>query len=215
MVFWYYTTSATGQKWDIYMGVDKFENEDLIKYGLTCDLWFHVDDLSSAHVYLVCPPGYGLMNVPPEVVQDCSQLVKANSIEGSKKSSVKVVYTPWENLRKTGDMATGQIGFHNTGHCKYVRVEKKNEIVNRISKTKTERPTTSIRERKDKHERDQRATEKRAKRAVNAMDKERNAEMEKKKQEEDDFAALFADDSVKQSNKDLTVTAEEFENDFM
>jgi predicted ribosome quality control (RQC) complex YloA/Tae2 family protein len=36
----------------IYMGKDKYENEDLIKYGLPTDIWFHVDDLSSAHVYL-------------------------------------------------------------------------------------------------------------------------------------------------------------------
>lgn len=36
----------------IYMGKDKYENEDLIKYGFEEDVWFHVDNLSSAHVYL-------------------------------------------------------------------------------------------------------------------------------------------------------------------
>ncbi len=36
----------------IYMGKDKFENEELIKYALPHDIWFHVDGLSSAHVYL-------------------------------------------------------------------------------------------------------------------------------------------------------------------
>lgn len=34
----------------LYMGEDKFENEDLIKYGWPEDFWFHVDNLSSAHV---------------------------------------------------------------------------------------------------------------------------------------------------------------------
>jgi hypothetical protein len=29
-------------------GKDKYENEDLIKYGIPEDFWFHVDDLSSA-----------------------------------------------------------------------------------------------------------------------------------------------------------------------
>lgn len=43
-------TSSEG--YVMYMGADKFENEDLIKYGLPEDLWFHVDDMSSAHVYL-------------------------------------------------------------------------------------------------------------------------------------------------------------------
>lgn len=48
MVFWYET--STGHV--IYMGIDKFENEELIKYGWEEDVWFHVEDLSSAHVYL-------------------------------------------------------------------------------------------------------------------------------------------------------------------
>ena len=36
----------------IYMGEDKYVNEDLLKYGFPEDYWFHVDKLSSAHVYL-------------------------------------------------------------------------------------------------------------------------------------------------------------------
>ncbi|EGR31345.1 coiled-coil domain protein [Ichthyophthirius multifiliis] len=48
MVFWF--ESSDGHI--IYMGKDKYENEDLIKYGWDEDIWFHVDDLSSAHVYL-------------------------------------------------------------------------------------------------------------------------------------------------------------------
>lgn len=32
---------------------------------------------------------------------------------GCKLASVAVVYTPWANLKKTGDMAVGQISFHN------------------------------------------------------------------------------------------------------
>lgn len=36
----------------VYMGKDKYENEDLIKYSWDEDIWFHVDDFSSAHVYV-------------------------------------------------------------------------------------------------------------------------------------------------------------------
>lgn len=36
----------------VYMGKDKYENEDLIKYAWKEDIWFHVDDFSSAHVYV-------------------------------------------------------------------------------------------------------------------------------------------------------------------
>lgn len=40
-----------------HQGADKYENEDLIKYSLPHDIWFHVDALSSAHVYLRLPEG--------------------------------------------------------------------------------------------------------------------------------------------------------------
>jgi hypothetical protein len=49
------------------------------------------------------------------------------------------VYTPWSNLKKTGDMEVGQVGFHNTKLVKKEKVEKKkNDVVNRLDKTKRE-----------------------------------------------------------------------------
>lgn len=36
----------------VYMGKDKHENEDLIKYAWNEDVWFHADSYSSAHVYI-------------------------------------------------------------------------------------------------------------------------------------------------------------------
>jgi hypothetical protein len=47
------------------MGRDKFENEDLIKYGWPEDVWFHVNDLSSAHVYLRLRDGVTIDTIPP------------------------------------------------------------------------------------------------------------------------------------------------------
>jgi len=77
------------------MGKDKYENEDLIKYGLPEDVWFHVDGLSSAHVYLRQKPDESrvLDDLDPELVNECAQLVKDNSIEGCKLASCSVVYT--------------------------------------------------------------------------------------------------------------------------
>jgi hypothetical protein len=46
-----------------------------------------------------------------ELLTDCAQLTKANSIEGNKKDNVTIVYTPWSNLKKDGSMAVGQVGF--------------------------------------------------------------------------------------------------------
>jgi predicted ribosome quality control (RQC) complex YloA/Tae2 family protein len=74
----------------IYMGADKYENEDLIKYGLPEDMWFHVDDMSSAHVYLRLKKNQRLEDVSPATIMECAQLVKANSIEGCKMREVKV-----------------------------------------------------------------------------------------------------------------------------
>jgi len=88
------------------MGKDKYENEDLIKYGLPEDCWFHVDDLSSAHVYLRLKPGMTLDDIPEDCLTDCCSLVKANSIQGCKMSSVYIVYTRWKNLKKVSSFCS-------------------------------------------------------------------------------------------------------------
>lgn len=63
-------------------------DENLIKNGWLEDVWFHVDNLSSAHVYLRIPEGadWTFETLPAQVVQDCAQLTKANSIEGNKRT---------------------------------------------------------------------------------------------------------------------------------
>jgi len=47
------------------------------------------------------------------LLEDCAQLVKANSIQGNKVNNIDVVYTPWYNLKKSPSMDVGQVGFHN------------------------------------------------------------------------------------------------------
>jgi NFACT protein RNA binding domain len=90
----------------IYMGRDKVESsyysptllfsssaywcapdEDLIKYAWPQDIWFHVDKLSSAHVYLRLPESISSWEaIPDPLLVDCAQLVKANSIEGDSQT---------------------------------------------------------------------------------------------------------------------------------
>ena len=65
----------------------------LMKYNQY--LRFHVDDLSSAHVYLRLRKDQRLEDVTDSTVMECAQLVKANSIEGCKLKEVHVVYTRW------------------------------------------------------------------------------------------------------------------------
>ena len=116
----------------IYMGKDKFENEELIKYAWPHDIWydnllllfililifilfrFHVDNFSSAHVYLrTKTPITSYDELPAKAVIECAQLTKDNSIEGCKKSEVVVIYTWASNLLKNDTMETGAVSFHN------------------------------------------------------------------------------------------------------
>jgi len=72
-------------------------------------------------------------------LKECCQLVKANSIEGSKRSSVKIVYTPWSNLKKIAAHDVGTVTFHKTKECVFVEnVSKDREVLRTIEKTKQE-----------------------------------------------------------------------------
>jgi len=198
------------------MGKDKYENEDLIAHGQPEDVWFHVDDLSSAHVYLRLKPGQTLDDIPDEILLECSSLVKANSIVGCKKSSVYVVYTRWKNLKKTGDMVDGQVGFHRPQNVRRMSAEKNNPIVNALNRTKEElhpdlRAEQQVRLlqiqslKKVKHK--------------NEMKQKRLADMEKKRvKEELSYDRVLTSDKMI-SNSDMKATAdntaaEEFEDDF-
>jgi predicted ribosome quality control (RQC) complex YloA/Tae2 family protein len=105
----YYLVAADGHV--VYMGKDKYENEELIKWGWPEDVWFHVDSLSSAHVYVRLNAGEDWRSMPKELVHEMCQLVKDNSIEGCKKEKVDIVYTPCHNLKKTQSMDVGQVSY--------------------------------------------------------------------------------------------------------
>ncbi|EKX45590.1 hypothetical protein GUITHDRAFT_94590, partial [Guillardia theta CCMP2712] len=145
MVF-HFTSSpcdAAPEGYLLYMGKDKYENDDLIKFAWPEDVWYHVDKESSAHVYIRLPRGSHLAgkewykNIDPKVVEECCQLVKANSIKGNKLDNITVVFTPASNLRKSQGMDTGQVGFHDQNMVFKEKVQtRKNEIVNRLEKTK-------------------------------------------------------------------------------
>ena len=67
-----------GQK-DIicYVGRDKHENEFLIKYGWPGDIWFHVDSLSSAHVYFRIKNLHSNTRIPVDgiPIDDCKSAI--------------------------------------------------------------------------------------------------------------------------------------------
>jgi len=45
------------------------------------------------------PEGMEWTSIPEGILEDCSQLVKANSIEGNKKNNITIIYTPHANVK--------------------------------------------------------------------------------------------------------------------
>ena len=191
------------------MGRDKHENEDLIRWGWPEDLWFHVDALSSAHVYVRLPPGQGMDDLTPEMVEECCQLVKANSIEGCKKDNVKVVYTPWSNLKKTGMMDVGQVGFHDERLRRYHTVEKKdNAIINKLEKTRVCKDEVNFRELREERDAQEARRQKKMKLERERQEKE---EREAQQQAKDlkHYTALN-DESKMRTNQDAVPDEDDF-----
>ncbi|TFK48790.1 cytoplasmic protein [Heliocybe sulcata] len=212
----FFTSIATDPPTILYMGRDKVENEELIKYAWPQDVWFHVDKLSSAHVYLRMPEGMQWEKIPEPLLVDCAQLVKANSIEGNKKDNLTIIYTPAENLKKTGDMAVGQVSFHSDKRVKRVYVVKReNPIVNRLNKTKVEKQVDHEQERVDRIKK-----ESAVRRAAAAAKKKADADLARAREAEKaarSYDSLFTgeDDEEEEYDSAPKKSVREAEEDFM
>ncbi|KAG6649357.1 hypothetical protein CIPAW_07G206800 [Carya illinoinensis] len=215
MVFYFKARPDAGD-FTIFMGIDKYENEELIKYGFLEDIWFHVDKMSSAHVYLRLHKGQTIDDISEGLLEDCAQLVKANSIQGNKVNNVDVVYTPWSNLKKSASMDVGQVGFYNPKMVRTVRVDKRiNDIVNRLNKTKVERKPDLKAEREavsaaERAERKQQLRDKKRREEMERLEKERQAELRS-------YKGLMVSENMT-SNKQIATTSkslQEMEEDFI
>ena len=174
-----------------------------------------MNDLSSAHVYLRLHDGMTIKTIPPLVLADAAQLVKANSIVGNKKETgrVRIVYTPWSNLLKTKGMDDGQVAYVDPKACCYTEVlARDNAIVNRLMKTRVEKATAFIKASREEYEADQRAKEREAKRAHQAAvkaEKERYAAEKEAKS----YDSLFKPEDMV-SNAEMAASSNA-EDDFM
>ncbi|KIO27011.1 hypothetical protein M407DRAFT_73737, partial [Tulasnella calospora MUT 4182] len=168
--------------------------------------------LSSAHVYLKLPPGVESWEaIPQTLLIDCAQLVKANSIEGNKKPNITVIYTPWDNLKKSGDMAVGQVAFQNDKRVRSFHVaQRENVIVNRLNKTKVERAVDHEQEKIDREKAEsavRRAAAVEQKKAQQELARQRAAEKEAKSYDRM-FEGMDEEDLPQKS-------VQEMEDDFM
>ncbi|KAJ1303092.1 hypothetical protein OPQ81_011293 [Rhizoctonia solani] len=138
---------------------------------------------------------------------------------GNKKDNLTIIYTPWDNLKKTGDMAVGQVAFHQNNRVKRVHIpERVNVIVNRLNKTKV------VREVDHEQERIDRIKAESAKRKAAALEKKK-ADAELARQREADKSArsydtLFTnveheDDEDEDGETKERKTGTQLEEDFM
>ncbi|CAI2348734.1 unnamed protein product [Caenorhabditis sp. 36 PRJEB53466] len=135
MVFGFFSTSVDPPAL-IFMGEHQKENERLLRMEFSDDVWFHVENLSSAHVYLRMPRGMSIETIPEQLLEECCQLAKKNSISGCKLDSVSIVYTIKANLKKEKGMADGQVGFHKVHLVRKRKTDKNNGIAKRLEKTR-------------------------------------------------------------------------------
>lgn len=227
MVF-FFTSDVVSPPVKLFMGLDKYESkktrktfvhfsikiflildEELIKWGFPEDVWFHVDNVSSAHVYLRLQKGQTLDDIHHDVLIDACQLVKANSINGNKINNIDIVYTMWENLKKTPSMEVGQVSFHNPKQVRKMRVERRsNEVVNRLNKTKIE---THPDFRAEREARD--ASERNDKKKVLREQRERDREAEKRRMQEAEtksYASLHRSENMTATNYDENNDSDDF-----
>jgi hypothetical protein len=217
MVFFYECSNPT---YKVYMGRDKHENEELIKYSWPEDIWFHVDKYSSAHVYLRLPVGSvplagvkdkaaakeilmaALASVPEDVCMEMCQLTKNNSIDGCKAASVDIVYTPALNLKKEERMDVGQVGFKDESFRLLKKdIEKDKDIVKKIEKSKEERKVDLCAERQQRDEEER--IKKKKQNALNAEKEKQEAKQHAIEKEQRSYSSLQVLD--KESNKDVKV----------
>jgi len=205
----YYTSNAIHPPVRLYVGRDKHENEELIRWGWDEDVWFHASKLSSAHIYLRLPEGMTIDTIPEALLIDCCQLTKQNSIAGCKQNSVPIVYTMWKNLKKTGDMDVGQVGFHRDKDVRYYTVEKKvNDIINRLNKTKVEDESVDFRASREERDTKERKAEQARKQEEKAFNKKKELEQQAEK-EQRSYSTLMSEDNMS-SNRENPIDEDDF-----
>ncbi|KKA28113.1 hypothetical protein TD95_002315 [Thielaviopsis punctulata] len=206
---YYFTSKVVDPPANVYVGKDKYENEDLIKYGWEEDV--------CAHIYLRMNEGQEWDKLPDELVMDLAQLTKANSIEGNKKDNITVIYTPWSNLLKDGSMATGQVSFKNPRLVRRILVPtRENPIVNRLNKTRVEKlaPLLDLAAEREDHLRARRKKDQALLLARRKEELQREREYKEKKWQKDHaYDDIFTEEEMAaSSNQDRP---EDWEEDFM
>ncbi|CAH6723739.1 protein Jlp2p [[Candida] jaroonii] len=208
------------KEYSIYMGRDKVENDPLIKHSHPKDLWFHVDKVSSAHLYLELSDEQRLKKfqdliIPSSILDQIGQLTKNNSIKGNKMPNATIIYTTVDNLISDGSMDIGTVTFSNPKLVKRINVGKKdNMIINKLNKTKTEISTDEFINNRQGEKIEFERKKKEHQRMIQNQEKELAKQYQSQRKAKDDpYGELFTEENMHASNN-LTIS-ENYEDDFM
>ncbi|KAK8086323.1 JLP2 DnaJ-Like Protein 2 [Apiospora phragmitis] len=212
---YYFTSAAVTPAAYVYVGKDKFENEELIKHGWEEDVWYVPRRQALLGPHLPAPArGRDLGRDPGAPgggpgAADQGELDRGQQ-EGQRDGHLHALVEP----KKDGSMAVGQVSFKDPRKVRRVLVpERENAVVNRLNKTKVERHPDLRQEKEDRQKelrkRDNSAQQARKKEEARIM-KER---AEKKWQKEHAYDEIFSEENMAQSsNQDRD---EDWEDDFM
>lgn len=90
-------------KFEIIVGRNSKENWNLIDVSEKEDLWFHVENIASCHVFIKKP---FICNIfPKDVIIRGAQLCKEYSKHINNKK-VKIIYTTIDNIKKAKDIGS-------------------------------------------------------------------------------------------------------------
>lgn len=133
---------------------------------------------------------------------------------GNKKSDVKVVYTPFTNLKKEPFHEPGQVTFHSKKLLKFVMVEKRiNEIVNRLNRTKTDDKQVdwaADKARRLKEEKQRRKVQF----EINRQEKEGEEREKEALRQARSYENVFKEEKMTSNKFDGPIDAKKYEEDF-
>eukprot|EP00766_Chilomastix_caulleryi_P000958 gnl/Chilomastix_caulleri/1936.p1 GENE.gnl/Chilomastix_caulleri/1936~~gnl/Chilomastix_caulleri/1936.p1 ORF type:complete len:181 (-),score=33.27 gnl/Chilomastix_caulleri/1936:133-642(-) len=154
MVIWF--RSIKDPKYIMYVGDDKYENETILKYSFPEDIWFHVDTLSSAHVYLRPPMGTTMEEIPKDIIMECAAITKDRSIQGRKRGCCSIIYTPASNVKKHPGDAVGTVYCKVESLVKSISVDREatKELVKQLEKTFVHQKDPDLAKQREDRERE-------------------------------------------------------------
>jgi predicted ribosome quality control (RQC) complex YloA/Tae2 family protein len=96
------------QTFDIYVGTNAKENWDLIDKSEPDDLWFHLEDFPSSHVFVrekLSKISTQIPDYPNQIISIAADYCKSQS-KYKQRDKLKIIYTLVSNIRKDRDIGS-------------------------------------------------------------------------------------------------------------